>query len=344
MKNFILVAFSIFILFVTACTPKTASKELNLAIWGDYMNEAVKAQFEKETGIKVNISNYSSNEELLAKVQSSAGGIDMAVPSDYMVGIMAKLDLLERLDKNKIPNQAEVLPEFLSQEFDPANEFSLPYAWSTVGIAYNTKLVKNIPTSWHDLFDSEYKGRLSVLDDVREAMAMALKHEGFSVNTTKPAEIAKAKEVLLKLKPNLKMFRSDTIEPLANKEIAVAHVYSTSGIAAEMHSQGEIKFVMPSEGGTKAIDNMVIFKGSKNSENAHALMNFLLNKDANASFVKTIYGGPVVKGVKEILPENVRKHAALFPEGHSLEKYEFIRDLGKDLKMYDESWTQVKTQ
>lgn len=318
--------------------------EVNLAIWGNYLSPEMQAKFEKETGIKINVSNYSSNEELLAKVQMGSSGIDVAVPSDYMVEIMAKMNLLEPLKADLIPNKAAVSEQFLKQSFDPENKFSLPYTWTSTGIAYNKELYKGPMKSWKDLLDNkELKGKFALLDDVRETTGAALKMNGDSVNSTNAAEIKKAKGSLLAAKKNLKMFTSDTIDILKNKEVLAAQAYSSDALQAAAQSPGQIAYVLPAEGATYAIDNLVVLKGSRHPEAAHKLMNFLLSKEAEIAKIKSIYGGPILKDIRKDLPKEIQENPVLFPEASSFQKLEHIRDLGADGKMYDDLWTEVKT-
>lgn len=341
---------ALFLIFLTACTgsndEKTTSKSrsVNLAIWGNYLSPAMIEKFTKETGIQVNISNYTSNEELLAKVQAGGGGIDVAVPSDYMVSIMAKLELLEPLDKTAIPNASQLAKNVTGQAFDPENKYSLPYSWATAGIAVHRDLFKGSIKSWKDVFTNpEISGKVSLLDDVREVTAAALKSHGFSVNTIKAGELKKAEETLLKMKSKVKMFNSDTIEALVKKEVAVAHAYSTDALQAAAQSDGKIEYILPEEGGTFSIDNLVVLKGAQNKSEAFQLINFMLSPEANLAFVKEVWGGPVVETTKSQLPATVQKNEALFPAQSKISKFENIKDLGADTRLYDELWTKVKT-
>lgn len=333
---------------LTACTKKTTTpseaKEVNLSIWGNYLSPELQAQFEKETGIKINISNYSSNEELLAKVQMGSSGIDVAVPSDYMVEVMSKMNLLEPLQTAQIPHIELVSPQFLKQNFDPENKFSLPYIWTTAGIAVNRDLYKGSIKSWKDLLDNpELKGKYALLDDVRETLGAALKMNGYSVNSTNPAEIAKAKASLLKAKKGVKMFSSDTIDILNNKEVAAAQTYSSDALQAAEKSPGKIEYIIPEEGGTIAIDNLVIIKGAKHPEAAHKLINFLLSEQAEINRVKTVLGGPVLKNTRSSLPKELQDNRALFPDDATLKKLERIQDQGENNKLFEDAWTEVKT-
>jgi spermidine/putrescine transport system substrate-binding protein len=321
------------------------NREVHLAIWANYLSPEMQLKFTESTGIKIRVSNYSSNEELLAKVQAGATGIDVAVPSDYMVEVMTKSGFLRPLDLAKIPNKDGLAETFLKQEYDPENRFSLPYAWTTAGIAVNRDLFKGPIKGWKDLFtQKELNGKIALLDDARETIALALKYNGFSVNTAKPEELNKAKETLKELRGRVKMFRSDSIDPLVNKEIIVAHAYSPDALQAARKSNGKIEYILPEEGGTRAIDNVVILKNAKNVEEAHALINFLLSREANVSFVKSVFGGPVVVATKDLLPKELQDNASLFPAAGTLSKFERIRDIGEATRAYDRLWTEIKSE
>lgn len=332
--------------FLTGCTKHPndqAEKVVNLAIWANYLSPEMQEKFTRETGIKIQVSNYSSNEELLAKIQAGAAGIDVAVPSDYMVGIMTKLEVLRPLEHSKLPNTSGLDPALMKQEYDPENAFSMPYAWTTAGIAVNRDLYKGEVKSWKDLFENQdLAGKMALLDDVREVTAAALKMHGYSVNTTDPDELKKAEETLKKIRSNVKMFRSDMIDPLINKEVAAAQVYSSDALLAAAKGHAKIEYILPEEGGTRAIENLVILKSAKNVEAAHKLINFLLSAEANASFVKEIMGGPVVLKAKEMLPPNLKSNTSLFPPAATLSKFEGLKDVGETTRVYDRIWTGIK--
>jgi spermidine/putrescine transport system substrate-binding protein len=352
-------ALAAMIFSLTACTghdkgtteaaPAEAAKasgpqEVNLAIWANYMSPEMQAKFTKETGIVLKVSNFSSNEELLAKIQAGASGIDVAVPSDYMVGVMTKENLLNPLDEAQIPNKAGIDPMVLKQSYDPENKFSLPYAWGTAGIAVNRSLYKGEIKGWKDvLTKKDLAGKISLLDDVREVTAGALKANGYSVNTTNEAELQKAKETLKAARPRVKMFRSDTIDALLNKEVAVAQTYSVDALQAAQ-KDSNIQYIIPEEGGTRSIDNLVVLKSAKNKEAALKLINFLLSQEANTSFVKTVFGGPVLKGTRATLSPELQKNPGLFPSAETMSKLESIHDVGDSTRLYDRLWTEIKTE
>lgn len=348
-KNLVSLVF--FVLAGLGCTKNTEKstpnkpREVNLAIWGNYFTKAEQERFSNLTGIRLNITNYSSNEELLAKIQTGASGIDVAVPSDYMVSILIKMGALEPLNKELITNRDNLDPQFLDQNFDPGNKYSYPYAWSTAGIAIRKDLVKSAIQSWKDfLSDKEIIGKFSLLDDVRETLAVAAKINSASVNTTDPKDLEKIRATLNEIKKGVRMFRSEAVDPLVNKEVVAAHAYSLDALQAWRRTKGKVEYVLPEEGGTWAIDNLVILKGSKNMREAYELIDFFYRPESNVALVEHLLAGPVLKKTRERLPEDLKNLPALFPPKEKLAKLERIQDLGEKTREYDRIWTEMKSQ
>lgn len=329
----------------SACTRSSSPKnEVNLAIWGNYLSEDARRQFTETTGIRLNVTHYSSNEELLAKIQAGRSGIDVAVPSDYMVDVMIKLNLLAPLDKGALPHAAELDPDLLSQSYDPTNDYSLPYAWSTTGIAINRKLHSDPVRSWKDLFENpKLSGKIALLDDAREVAAAVLKMQGHGVNTTDTEVLASVEKKLLEIKKHVRMFSSESVAILKNREVAAAQAYSTDALQAAAQMGGDIEYVIPEEGAVKAIDNLVILKEAPNKTQAHQLVNFLIAREQNRRFVETIRAGPVVKNLRRELADELKNHRGLFPDNKTLDRLERLRDLGEKNSLYEELWMKVKT-
>ncbi len=328
---------------ILACEKKNENV-INLAIWGNYLSPDVQKKFTETTGIKIKITHYSSNEELLAKVQTGGSNFDVAVPSDYMVGVMRQLELLEPLDKNELPNLKNLDPAFLAQDYDPKNSVSVPYGWTTAGIAINTELYKGPMLSWKDLFENPLlKGQISALDDMRELAGAALKFQNKSVNSTDAKEISQAFQYLKKVKPQVKIYTANAVDLLKNKEIKAGLVYSTDALMAQK-ADPNIQYIIPQEGGTRAIDNLVIIKNAPHKKAAHAFLNFLMTSESGVSSVMMTRAGPVVKGVRELLPKELQDNKALFPEKTILVKLEPIQDLKEKNALFEDAWTQFKSE
>ncbi len=338
-----MVTFSLVFGLLVGCQKKSSEEPIvKLAIWGNYLSPDLQKGFTEQTGIKLELTHYSSNEELLAKIQAGGADIDMGVPSDYMVQIMAQLGLLESLDKAQLPNFQNLDPKVLNLEYDPGNTYSIPYGWTTTGIVVHKGLYKSDITSLKDLFEKpELKGQISALDDMRELAAISLKLHNHSANSTSAEQVQEAFRYLKKVKPQIKVFTSNAVDLLKNKEIKAGLVYSSDALLAQKQNP-QIQFSIPQEGATRAIDSLVIFKHSRRKPQAHAFLNFLMTEDANIKTVQSVRVGPVVKGVREKLPIGLRDNKALFPDSALYKKLEGIKDLGEANALYEEQWTQLK--
>jgi len=328
-----------------AASAPGGSHVVNLAIWSNYVSPELLADFQKKTGIQVQVANYSSNEELLAKMQAGASGYDVAVPSDYMVFAMIKLGLIHELDYAQLPNSSRLDSKFLKKPYDPDNKFSVPYDWGTTGIAVNRTLYKGEIKGWKNLFNNpDLSGKFTLLDDVRETIGAALKAQGFSLNSKDPGELAKAKALLTANRSKVKAFTSEPMMPLVNGETPVAHAYMSDALQARKQTGGKIEYIIPEEGGTLWIDNLVIPNGSQHLKEAHAFINFLLEAKSNASTVMSVFVSPANKDAFALLPKDFQSNTMLFPSEASLAKCEMIQDLGETLSQWDRVWTEVKAQ
>jgi spermidine/putrescine transport system substrate-binding protein len=252
---------------------------------------------------------------------------------------------LEPLNKEKIPNSKKLVKNLLKKSYDPENTHSLPFSWTTTGIAIQRDLYKGKISSWKEFFENpDLKGKVAVLDDSRESLAAIHKIFASSVNTTKADELRKAKEYFLKNRSQIKMFASDTVEILKNKEVFAAQSYSSDALQARRATNSKVEFIFPKEGGTIAIDNFVIFKSSKNKENAHRLINYMLETERNKNLVESQMIGPVVEDVKKQLSPSLQKDAALFPDPANLEKLEELIDLSDNNKLIEDIWMEIKNQ
>jgi spermidine/putrescine-binding protein len=250
--------------------------KVNIFIWSAYLPKEVLDDFTAKTGIACNVDLYDSNEALLAKLQSGVADYDIVVPSDYMVKILIGEKLIQPMDRGKISNWKNLDPKFLGLTFDPGNEYSMPYFWGTTGLGYNKQKLGTVD-SWKALFDPKNKGRILMLDDVRENFTVALKLMGKSLNTTDPAVLQQAADMLKKQHKLVKTYDSgDFANILDAGDVDLAHGYNGQIAEVVAKSPDRLAYVMPKEGGTRWMDNICIPAGARNLEQANALINIIL--------------------------------------------------------------------
>ena len=316
---------------------------LNIYSWADYYDPEVLAEFEKQNNCKITYDVYSNNEELLAKMQAGGAQFDIIQPSDYMVTTMIKLGMLEKLDKSKIPNAANIAKDMQHPAYDKDGEYSMPYVWGITGIVYNKKFVKEPPTSWNDLWKPEYKGHVILLNDCREVFSFALKKNGYSNNATDKAQVDKAFTDLKALNSNVLAYDTENIkQKFIAEEAWIGQMWS--GDAAYCYADNpNIGFVVPKEGTLIWADNMAIPKGCKNKELAEKFINYMYDPDVSAknfNYIKVPNPNEKAwpKMKKEILDNPLLKTA-----NANIAKGEWLHDIGDAISMYDKYWTELKT-
>ena len=329
--------------------------ELYVYNWGEYIDEDVISQFEEETGITVVYDLFETNEEMYPVIEAGAVNYDVVCPSDYMIQKMRENDLLAELNFDNIPNIDQIDPAYMemSQAFDPENKYSVPYCWGTVGILYNTKLLDELgvpaPTKWADLWDERLSGEILMQDSVRDAFMVALKKDGYSMNSESKDELEQAKQELIDQKPLVQAYVIDQVrDKMIGGEAAVGVIYSGEMLyiqdeAVSLGLDYDLEYVIPEEGTNLWLDSWVIPKNAKNKENAEKWIDFMCRPEiAKANFEYITYPTPN-KGAFELLDEDMQNNKAVFPDIDSLKDSEVYQYLGDDTDaIYNELWKEVK--
>ncbi len=315
---------------------------LNFYNWSDYIAEDTIPNFEKEFGVKVVYDNYSSNDQLLAKLQSGATGYDIIVPSDYMVTTMLGLNLLQEIDLANVPNIANLYARFREEPFDPGNKYSVPWQWGTTGIGYNSGKVLDFKPSWDMLWDAKYKGKITMLTEIRDIFAVALFKLGYDANTIDVKQIEEAKKLLIEQKPLLKHYTSDTyIDELASNDVWLAHGYSGDVFQAQAEND-LVQYGIPAEGAITWVDNMCIPKDAPHKYTAEVFMNYILQPEVSAAISNfVVYASPNEKAEEFLAPE-ILNDPAVYPPKEVLDKLTFIKELGVDTELYNNAFEEVK--
>ena len=335
---------------------RSGSNELYVYNWGEYIDEDVIDQFEEETGIKVIYDMFETNEEMYPVIEAGGVNYDVVCPSDYMIQKMRENDLLAEINFDNVPNLDQIDPTYLemSKSFDPENKYSVPYTWGTVGILYNTKRLEelgmDVPTKWSDLWDERLDGEILMQDSVRDAFMVALKKDGYSMNSDNEDELQQAKQDLIDQKPLVQAYVIDQVrDKMIGGEAAIGVIYSGEMlyIQNEVKDLGldyDLKYVIPEEGTNLWIDSWVIPKNAKNKENAEKWIDFLCRPEiAKQNFDYITYSTPN-KGAFDLLDEEIQNNKALFPDIDSLKDSEVYEYLGDDVDaVYNELWKEVKS-
>ncbi len=332
----------------TSTAASTAGGTLSLYAWADYVNPEVAQAFTQQTSIKITSDTYDSNEVLLAKIQAGGGaGYSVIYPSDYMVKQMIDLGLLEPLDKSKLSAVYDGLADnFKSLYYDPDNTYSIPSTWGTTGIAYNSKELKSAPTDFESLWQlrDQIKGRLTLLDDVREVLGMSLKSLGYSYNAKDPAQIKQAYDKLRELKPAVATFTSyDWRDQMLSGDLLVSQAYSGDALQVAKENP-DLKYVVPAGGCTLWNDTVALLKTAPNKEAAYAWINFSMEPENSAKITEAILFGNPLKTVEPLLPDEIKNNPGWAVPPELLAKTEKLEPLDDATqKIYDDYWTQLKS-
>ena len=346
-------------LVIGACAPApdasgpskaTGSTELNLYGWSEYVPQALLDGFTAKTGIKVNYDAYSSNEELMAKLQAGASGYDVIIPSDYTVAIMIKQGLLDEIDLANIPNFANVDDQLKNPYFDPGNKYTVPYQWGTVGLAYNADKVTTPPTSWNALWDAEYAGKIVLLDDEREVLGMTLLTLGYDKNSTDPAQLEEAKTRMLELMPNVRLMDSDSPKTaLLSGEVVIGLTWNGEAALAAQEDPA-IGYTCPTEGCGIWYDNLAVPKGAPHKDAAEKFMDYVLDPAASLLITAEFPYSTPNKAALELLKtqdptayDTYMNSTATNPSPEMIAAAQPILDLGEATTLWDRIWTEVKS-
>jgi spermidine/putrescine transport system substrate-binding protein len=313
-------------------------KELHIYNWSDYIAEDTVPNFQKEFGVKVSYDTYESNEEMVAKLQAGASGYDIVVPSGYIIPVMVATDLITPVNKKYITNFDNVSPIFQNLPTDPDNKYTVPWQWGTSGIAYRTDKLKVPVDSWAVFHDKKFANKMTMMDDGREVIGAMLRYRGHSLNSTKPGELAQAKDDSIKAGENVKAWISAPVKAqLISGDVWISQLWNGDTTQAKAE-QPNLGYVIPKEGCTIWGDSMVIPKGAPNKRAAHEWMNYILRPEVGAALSEaTGYGTPNAAAAK------VMKNPVPYPSDEELKRLEYQVDLGKETETWDRIWTEIKS-
>lgn len=323
---------------------------LNVANWGEYMSinddETVDVNdvFEALTGIEVNYKTYASNETLYSKLLSGGATYDIVIPSDYMISKMISEGMLQKLDWENIPNVSNIMPSFLNAQYDPDDEYSVPYLWGTVCIIYNTTMVDDEIDSWGALWDEKYAGNILMFNNPRDAFGIAQAYLGYSLNTENHAELDRCFDLLRQQKEIVQGYVMDEIfDKMEGGSAAIAPYYAGDAVTM-CDDNPDLAYVIPKEGTNWFVDAICIPTTAENKEAAEMYINFLCEAEialANCDYVG--YSTPN-SAAYNLLDDDVKADEKRYPPDEFLAEHtEVFVNLSDDANAYMQSlWNQLK--
>lgn len=324
---------------------------INVFNWGEYISDSyedgcidVNAEFEKLTGIKVNYVTYESNEDMYPKIKNGGASYDIIIPSDYMIERMISEDMLLEIDVNSIPNYKYVSESYRNMYYDPDNKFSVPYNVGMVGLIYNSKMVEEKPTSWTALWDERYAGKILMIDNPRDAFAVAQKILGYSLNSTDEKELSDVAQLLVEQKPLLQGYVMDEIFNKMESGEAAMVPYYVGDFVLMQQVNPDLDFVYPKEGVNTFVDAICIPECTQNYDAAIKYINFLLDPEvamSNAFYIG--YATPNVGVLEHPDYAEMRENKYLYPSEEDMPDVEYFHNLPQEtLLMFSDLWNQIR--
>lgn len=337
-------------LTLSGCTKSKDSAQkrtLQIYCWSNYFNPDVIKTFEETTGAKVEFSYFSSNEELLAKLQAGARGYDLIVPSGYLVRALKELKLVEPLGSLNWPELKKLVSIARAPTYDPNHQYVIPYAWGTTGLAVNKEKIKDKVASWSWVFEPtqhpELKNQVTMLDDGPTVVGTALKYLGYSYNESSPVALEKVKLLLIKQKKFLKAYTSESQPELVSGQISIAHAFSGDTLQVQKRHNPNIIYVLPKEGGEIFIDNLAIPKGARSVDLAKEFIRFTLKQKTAALQVEHLFYAPAVDVQGLLTNKALYSDSAVFPKLAELKNFEFLNDDPERIDRIQKIWTDLKS-
>lgn len=327
---------------------------INVYNWGEYISTGadegtldVNTEFEKLTGIKVNYTNYATNEELYAKLKGGGASYDIIIPSDYMISKMIKEDLIQKLDYDNIPNFSYIMDNFRNMAYDPENEYSVPYTWGTVGIIYDESVI-DVPEEeidWDILWNEQYTDQILMFDNPRDAFAIAEIMLGYSLNTQNPDELRAAVEKLKEQKKIVQAYVMDEIfDKMGAGDALIAPYYAGDALTI-MEENDSLNFVVPQSGTNLFVDAMCIPSNAKQKEAAEMYINFMCEPDIAFANIDYICYSTPHSAAFEMLDEEVQNDPISYPDEELIaNRTDVFVNLSDDAnKLMQDLWTEMKS-
>ncbi|MFT3989819.1 MAG: spermidine/putrescine ABC transporter substrate-binding protein [Luteolibacter sp.] len=327
---------------LASCGKKENLPTLRLYTWADYIDPELVEAFEKEAKCKLVIDTFDSNEAMYAKLTAGATGYDLLTPSSYMAKSLAREKWIIPLDHSKIPNLKHVDPAYLARAIDPQMTHTVPYMMACTCLGWLGSKIPNAESSYALLDRPELKGRITLLDDMREVLGAALLSLGYSLNAKSADELAQARDIVRRWKANIAKFDNEQYKSgLASGEFHLVQGYA-GDLLQVAEENPDIQVSIPKEGSAFSCDDLCISKDSKNVDLAYQFIDFITKPENAAQNMLAISNRAPNVDAYPLLPEEFRANDAIFPDDDVFAKCQPIDDLGDALALWSKTWDEVK--
>jgi spermidine/putrescine transport system substrate-binding protein len=322
----------------------SAEGELQLFNWGDYTSPELLEKFQAETGIKVTVTDYDSNDTALAKVEAGGGGYDLVVPSANYVQIYVEKGLIQELDLSKLPNHANIAPEWLDVPWDPGRLYTIPWQWGSVGMGVNSDAYDGDINTSAIFLDppAELVGKINVAPEMNDVLSLALMYVGGEACTEDTEVLKKARDALMAAKPKWQSMDYGMTTKLASNDV-MASTYWNGAIFRARLQNDKIKYGYPKEGYPLWMDSVALLSDAKNVDEAHQFLNFIMEPE-NAGLISAFarYANGIT-GSDPFMPADMADAPEiLIPEELQAAGHFLPTCSAKALEYYTAIWTELR--
>ena len=349
LRYLVVISITLIALCLGGCQGSRANADNTLKIYcfGDYFDPEIIDEFEEETGINVIVDSFDTNEEMFPVIDKGTVPYDVVCTSDYMISKLMERGKLWPLNKEELTNLKNIDDRYLklTEAFDPGQKYSVPHTFGTMGIMYDQRKIKGSQLSmWQDLWNKKYEDLMVLPDSMRDLMAIALKKNGYSINSQSKEHIAKAGASLEEQKPLVYKYANDSARDMVLGGAVPFAVVWSGEVLYSREENSNIQYVIPKEGTEAFMDSWVIPQRAMNKGNALKWMNFLMREDIALKNFEYLYFAIPNKAVIKEVSKNPQDEEILFPRDEILSKCEFLKPIPPKVEdLYSKAWKKFKS-